>query len=179
MTPEDYELVTKALRGTSSFKLPAREERLRVSAKIDYDAVHRDLINGILSKLGSSAKDWYYAFQSNAHVEVFNPHLPKDEQTQICPVEEEVKDQLRLFFGHAVLEPWGKGFDINEYNKCKPGEGLKKQWHPLPELVNEVEKICDCWYPFAMNIAFLRSGKYLVPGAEKEENLDLGIRRNS
>ena len=178
MNPDDYALVL-SLCDEATETAPALEERRRIVAKIDVDAIHRDLINGILSKLGSSAKDWYYAFQSNAHVEVFNPHLPKDEQTQICHVEWEVKDQLRLFFGDAVLEPWGKGFDINEYNKCKPGEGLKKQWHPLPELVNEVEKICDCWYPFAMNIAFLRSGKYLVPGAEKEENLDLGIRRNS
>ena len=177
MNPDDYALVL-SLCDEATETAPALKECRRIVAKIDVDAVHRDLINGILSKLGSSAKDWYYAFQSNAHVEVFNPHLPKDEQTQICHVEWEVKDQLRLF-GHAVLEPWGKGFDINEYNKCKPGEGLKKQWHPLPELVNEVEKICDCWYPFAMNIALLRSGKYLVPGAEKEENLDLGIRRNS
>ena len=177
MNPDDYALVL-SLCDEATETAPALKECRRIVAKIDVDAIHQDLINGILSKLGSSAKDWYYAFQSNAHVEVFNPHLPKDEQTQICHVEEEVKDQLRLF-GHAVLEPWGKGFDINEYNKCKPGEGLKKQWHPLPELVNEVEKICDCWYPFAMNIALLRSGKYLVPGAEKEENLDLGIRRNS
>ena len=177
MNPDDYALVL-SLCDEATETAPALKECRRIVAKIDVDAIHQDLINGILSKLGSSAKDWYYAFQSNAHVEVFNPHLAKDEQTQICHVEWEVKDQLRLF-GHAVLEPWGKGFDINEYNKCKPGEGLKKQWHPLPELVNEVEKICDCWYPFAMNIALLRSGKYLVPGAEKEENLDLGIRRNS
>ena len=178
MTPEDYELVTKALRGTSSFKLPAREERVRVSAKIDYDAVHRDLINGILSKLGSSAKDWYYAFQSNAHVEVFNPHLPKDEQTQICHVEEEVKDQLRLY-GYAVLEPWGDGFDVDEYNKCAPGEGLQKQWRPLPNLTNEIEEVCGCWLRDAVKAALLRSGNYMKPGAEKEENLDLGLWRYS
>lgn len=178
MTPEDYELVTNALRGTRSFKLPTTEERERVSAKIDYYAIHRDLINGILSKLGSSSKDWCYAFQGDSHIEVFNPHLPKDEQTQICDVEVVVKEQLRLY-GYAVLESYGDGFDIGDYIKCKPGEGLQKQWRPLPSLTNEIEEVCGCWLPDAVEAALLRSGNYLKPGAEKEENLDLGLWRYS
>lgn len=173
MNPKDFKTVDQALQGLSLMKIPKEELENKMLDMIDEDKINQDLITGVLEELGSSANDWF-CHNEFYHIKAFNPYLPKDKQEQIWAKEHIVKERLG-FIGPTVFELSDEGFRLEDYNNCAPGEGLKLKWRRLPETLNELDDICTCWIGPPFRRGLIRSGKYLKPGEQKDENCALDM----
>lgn len=173
MNPEDFDYVTHTRSSDGIVGIPKEELKNKMFDKIDKAKINQDMITGVLEELGSSANNWFYYFNCS-HIQAFNPYLSEEDQKEIYDKERIVKRRLRLD-GYAVITLAEEGFRLEDYEKCEPGEGLKLEWKRLPEILNEMDHLCTCWigYPFMRGL--IRSGNYLKPGEQKDENCDLDM----
>lgn len=172
MNPEDMDRLRAGLAleepGLLEIQLPSGEERASLSGTIDYDALHRAILQHMLGKLGSFAEDWYYRILPWGHVDVRNPHAGDNEKEQgeLWRVEKIVKRKLRIY-GYSMFQRLRKPSD----------KDLAESWRPFPELLDELGKICGFWLIPPAEIALLRSGNYVMPGVQEDQGRDMEMWR--
>lgn len=174
MNPEDMDRLRAGLAleepGLLEIQLPSGEERASLRRSIDYDALHRAVLQHMLGKMGSFAEDWYYHILPWGHVEAYNPHVGINEQEQgeIWRVEKIVKRKLRIY-GYSMFQ--------RSRTPTPSDEDLAERWRPFPQLLDEVGKICGCWLIPPAEIALLRSGNYLVANVQEDQGRDMEMWR--
>lgn len=63
---------------------------------IDFDAIKRDIIEGVLNMLGNSSEDWLFVIDTYGHLYVYNSTLPDGDEGNISKFEEKVRRKLHL-----------------------------------------------------------------------------------
>jgi len=186
MTPEDNEQVYRALNGPYRCKpesLNCRQFTDELLKKIDLDGIYRDIILGVLAKLGSFADDWYFNY-SSGHYLVYNPHFDLEHQGEVSRLEKIVKRKLGLITGPIFQplsnDPYWKN-ELKSFGRWASGEDQRRPWESpswqrFPEVAEDPHVCSYCSdVPELVMRALVRSGKYLLPGVKRDPNLDLGV----
>ena len=152
-----------------------------LEAAVDMPRIHREILTCILTYLGDDANTWQYVLQFNDHIGVLHPEKSAAEANELLEkLEGETKAQLGLE-GYPVLE----SLDAAEFNEAvkdlaarHPGDERLRATGSgqLPDVLEQVDRICDCWLPDYVVRALHRSGAFLKQEATRR-SVDLGLWR--
>lgn len=166
----------------NSFQMPDPAGDRALEAAVDAPRINREVLVYVLAQLGNSANAWQYVLQFNGHIGVFHPESNvKQAKGLIDELEREAKAQLGLE-GYPLLEP----MDMEDYKEAL--EDLAKRYPEnerqratgsgcLSDVLDLLDRTCNCWLPQYVIRALHRSGNFLKPDAARRKSVDLELWR--
>ena len=157
-------------------------ENQALEAAVDTRRITSEILVYLLAQLGSSANAWQYILQFNNHIGVFCPDIDvKQAKALIDKLEHEAKAYLGVE-GFSILEH----MDMEDYNEEL--EKLAKRYPKnerlritdsghLPDVLDVLDRTCNCWVRIYVIRALHRSGNFLKPDATRRKSVDLELWR--